>query len=228
MPSSRHPLRHGLAAALIAQGLAMAAMGAELRGQIRLSDSGKNTAEARFAVVYFTPDAEVAAPKPPADPFEVVTVRKQFQPRVQAIPVGSTVEFPNADAILHNVFSLSPGHRFDLGLFGKNKSASHTFERPGTVRVFCNVHHAMVAYILVMETPYYTSPDPSGNFVLSGLPEGSGTLTVWHERTEALTRKLTLPSAQALDLELKVTKPRIPQHRNKHGKRYTRRRRGAY
>ncbi len=223
----RRSARHlALAAALLGL-LASEAWSAELHGRVVLTrgEGGKALREVGSAQVYFTPD-EAAAPSAPAEPFEIVTARKEFVPRVLAVPVGSTVRFPNRDAILHNVFSVSGRNRFDLGLYRRSDGESVTFEHPGLVRVFCNVHHSMVAYVLVTETPFATTPDVEGRFHLSGLPAGSGTLTVWHERSEAVSRQITVPASEPLEIRLEASKPRVPRHANKFGKPYARKRSG--
>ena len=203
------------------------ALGSDLRGQIVLAKSadGKPSHEVQTAQVYFTPQTPVAT-EVPEEPFEVVTVRKEFVPRSLTVPVGSTVRFPNQDVILHNVFSVSRHNRFDLGLYRRGEGKTVTFEHPGVVRVFCNVHHSMVAYVLVVDTPFSTSPDFNGRFSLEGLPDGPGTLHVWHERSEPFSRELTLPLAGPLEVELEVSKPRVPRHTNKFGKPYARKRSG--
>ena len=158
--------------------------------------------------------------------YEIVTVRKEFLPRTLAVPVGSTVRFPNQDVILHNVFSVSGKNRFDLGLYKRGDGKTATFEQPGVVRVFCNVHHNMVAYVLVVDTPFSTSPDFNGGFRLEDLPDGPGTLKVWHERSEPYSQEVTLPLDGPLNIQLTVSKPRVPRHTNKFGKPYARRRSG--
>ncbi len=223
--SSRYLGRALLAAALLAWPASRAAA-VELRGRVILAqDAGRPSKEVGAAQVYFEPSVrhEVA---PPAEPYEIVTVRKEFVPRVLTVPVGSTVRFPNRDAILHNVFSVSGRNRFDLGLYRRGDGKTATFEHPGVVRVFCNVHHSMVAYVLVVGTPFATSPEVDGRFHLAGLPAGPGTLTVWHERSEPLSRQLTLPLAGPLEIRLEVSKPQVPRHTNKFGKPYARRRGG--
>ena len=206
------------------------ATGLDLEGTLRLREDGKlkQDREVRFAVVYYEPQAPAPAPAAPAQPFAITMSRKAFEPRVLAVPVGSRVAFPNDDRILHNVFSLSPGNRFDLGLYRRGESAEALISSPGVVQVFCNVHHSMVAYVVALETPHYTHPDADGRFVLRDLPEGPGRLIVWHERADPLRRDLDLPLAAALDLEVELTKPRVPPHRNKFGKPYKRRRGRAY
>ncbi len=204
-----------------------AATAAELSGRVILAKSsqGKTSREVVAAQIYFTPEVPVPVGVSEEIP-EIVTVRKEFSPRTLTVPVGSTVRFPNQDTILHNVFSVSGKNRFDLGLYRRGDGKSATFEHPGVVRVFCNVHQSMVAYLLVVDTPYFTSPDTAGNFRLGDLPEGPGTLTVWHERAEPFTQRLTLPLSDPLEVTLAVSKPRVPRHSNKFGKPYARRRSG--
>ena len=86
------------------------------------------------------------------------------------IPVGARVRFPNNDPILHNVFSTAKEASFDLGLYGRSDGENYRFSQPGVIRVYCNVHHAMVAHVLVMDTPFFTKPDAQGRFRLVGVP----------------------------------------------------------
>lgn len=202
----------------VALAAALPAAGEELRGRLELAGGGGETAG---AVVYFRPAVAVPV-SPPRQPYEIVTRDKQFEPRVLALPVGGTVRFPNRDPILHNVFSVSGGNRFDLGLYRRGPGKEVTFREPGVVRVFCNVHHDMVAYVLVLDTPFHTTPAADGSFRLTGLPPGEGTLTVWHERAEPWSRALTLPRREEVAARLEITRPRVPSHRNKFGRAYRR------
>ncbi|MDP9121601.1 MAG: hypothetical protein M3O15_09590 [Acidobacteriota bacterium] len=227
-PSVRSPLRPPLLAAL---GLALlaaavsAAAGEELRGRVELlAKGGKGPArgsDVRQAVVYYEP--AVPQPlRPPAKPFELLTRQKEFSPRVLAIARGSRVRFPNADPILHNVFSVSPGNAFDLGIYREGAPAEKRFDNPGVVRVFCNVHHAMVAYILVLDTPFSASPAADGSFVLTGVPKGEGRLSVWHEQADPWTLEIALPQAAPVAARLEMVRPQIPPHLNKSGQSYSR------
>lgn len=227
-------MRRGLRGVVLAAGALLAvqaaagapAGAAELRGQLDLVDAqgrpvqGVDTAR---SVVYYQPaTGATPAPKPGPSPLEVVTRGKQFEPRVLPVRVGSRVRFPNADPILHNVFSVSPGNAFDLGLARQGAGKDVTFTRPGLVRVFCNVHHSMVAYVLVLDTPYFTSPDAGGSFALTGLPAGEGTLTAWHEQADPQSLTIRVPPATPapLVIRLAATKPRVPPHLNKAGRSY--------
>jgi plastocyanin len=200
-----------------------------IEGRIALSSDGRalRSQEAVDAVAYFRPDARVV-PVVPAVPFEIVTERKTFAPRVLPVPVGSTVRFPNRDPILHNVFSTQREAPFDLGLYGKGPGASYTFSQPGVIKVYCNVHHAMVAHVLVMDTPFVARPDAQGRFRLEDLPPGPGELFVWHERAPLWRQRVdTLPSGP-VPVALELSRRKVPPHLNKFGQPYRRSRPGEY
>lgn len=215
--------RRALVAAVVLCAGAGAAAAAELRGRMQLvTKAGKPArgSDLRQSIVYFEPaDPHRVAPAP--GPIDMVTREKKFVPRVLVVAKGSRVRFPNQDAILHNVFSVTPQNAFDLGLYPQGPGKEKRFDNPGLVRVFCNVHHAMVAYVLVLETPFHTVPDAQGAFTLTGLPAGPGRLTVWHEQAEPWTVELTLPHAGLVAARVPVTRPRIPPHLNKLGKAYS-------
>jgi plastocyanin len=211
--------------------LAVPVQAEDLRGHVQLLAKGGKSpdrgSDVRQAVVYFEP-ASPPPVRPAAEPFEMVTKHKELQPRVLVIPRGSRVRFPNQDPILHNVFSVSSPNQFDLGLYKAGPGKEKRFEEPGLVRVYCNVHHDMVAYILVLDTPHSASPDASGDFVLTGLPKGPGKLTVWHERGDPWTAKVELPQKTPLQIGVEIVRPLIPAHLNKTGQSYFRSQRDRY
>lgn len=207
---------------------APAASAAEVSGRVELLARGgggaARGADLRNAVVYFDP-AGAHDVRPLSEHPEMATRDKAFVPAVLAVTRGSRVRFPNYDPILHNAFSVSGANRFDLGFFRQGQAGEWTFDTPGIVRVFCNVHHSMAGYILVLETPYYAAPDAGGRFTLKGVPPGPGTLTVWHPQTETWKERLTPGTGGAVVARLEVTQPLVPPHRNKHGRSYGRSRR---
>lgn len=210
---------------------ALPASAEDLRGRIELlARGGKGPArgsDVRQAVVYFEP-AGAPATRAADGTFEMVTRRKEFTPRVLAVPQGSRVRFPNQDPILHNVFSVSGENKFDLGLYRKGPGKEVRFDHPGLVRVFCNVHHDMVSYVLVLDTPFHAMPGTDGSFVLTGLPRGKGRLTVWHEQAEPWSVEVELPRQEPLTVRVEVVRPLIPPHLNKLGKSYFRSQRDRY
>jgi plastocyanin len=201
------------------------AASATLTGTVQLLAGGKAVAsgEVRDAVVYWSPDRG-AATAPAPQPVEIAMREKEFLPPVVAVTRGSAVRFPNADPILHNVFSVSPENPFDLGLYGPGHGKSVRMDSPGLVRVYCNVHHAMAAHVLVLDTPHFVSPGPTGEFSLEGLPEGAGTLHVWHARAEPWSRVLTLPASAPVVVPLAITRRRVAPHFDKTGRPYRERR----
>lgn len=195
----------------------------QLSGHIELIvGAGQSVAaeEIAEAVVYFLPDAGAPHPKP--GEFQIYTHNKQFEPTSLVIPLGSTVKFPNQDEILHNVFSATPGSSFDLGLYGEGASNEYTFKKAGLVLINCNVHQAMQASVLVLDTPYFVHPNKDGDFRFAGLPAGPGKLMLWHPRAAPESIVVSLPSATPVGFRLAFTKPRVSQHLNKERKTYSR------
>lgn len=92
------------------------------------------------------------------------------------------MEFPNQDAVQHHVYSLSPAKRFELPLSGKEPQAGTRFDKPGVVTLGCNIHDWMVAYIVVLQTPWHAESDAEGQCVLREIPQGRHRLTLWHPR----------------------------------------------
>lgn len=125
-----------------------------------------------------------------------------FSPRVVAITRGSTVDFPNFDPYFHNVFSLSGTAVFDLGRYQTGQSRSRQFTKTGVVKVYCHIHSQMSATILVLDHPYFATPDESGNFTLRDVPPGTYTLVGWHERVGEQVAEISVSPGQATDADL--------------------------
>jgi plastocyanin len=151
---------------------------------------------------------------------------KTFSPHVLAIPVGSTVEFPNFDPIYHNAFSNYSGQIFDVGLYPPTTTRTVRFRREGIVRVFCNIHPTMSAVIAVLRTPWFDVSTREGNFRILDVPPGEYTLKIFHERAteatlERLERKVSVTADMALG-EIAISEAGyIPlPHKNKYGRDY--------
>jgi len=110
---------------------------------------------------------------------------KAFAPHILAVPVGSTVAFPNFDSIFHNVFSLSKTRPFDLGMYRSGDQREVTFDRAGIVRLGCNIHASMAAYVVVVDAPHYVVVGDDGSFAFKSLAPGKYTARVWSERSAA-------------------------------------------
>lgn len=106
---------------------------------------------------------------------------KTFVPHVLPVLIGTAVDLPNQDDVLHNVYSHSSAKAFDLGMYPKPEVKTVVFDTPGKVDLFCAVHTQMHAIIFVLENPYYSVSDKRGYFEIRDVPEGSYRLKVWHE-----------------------------------------------
>ena len=159
--------------------------------------------------------------RPQGRQFRMTQKNKTFVPHVLAIPVGSTIVFPNDDSIFHNVFSLSRPAPFDLGLYREGASKSMTFTAPSIYFVFCNIHPQMSSIILVVPTSYITEADAHGNYRLD-LPPGRYRVTAWSERAEPASVELVVSAAttSASEILLDETKFLQAQHKNKFGQDY--------
>jgi plastocyanin len=116
-----------------------------------------------------------------------------FIPHVLAITVGTTVDFPNSDKTYHNVFSISKAKAFDLGHYAAGRSKAVRFDRPGIVRVFCEIHSHMSAFILVFSHRYFAVSGPDGRYQIGRLPPGRYTLNAWNEGAVRESRQVTVP-----------------------------------
>jgi plastocyanin len=134
---------------------------------------------------------------------------EMFMPRVLAITAGTVVEFPNNDDTYHNVFSLSRTTRFDLGRYAKGRSRSVRFDRPGIVRVFCDIHSHMSAFILVFAHQFFAVTDDEGRYRIDRVPPGSYTVSVWSEGAQRASRSVTLPERGG-EVELDFILPGTP------------------
>ncbi|MCC7415870.1 MAG: carboxypeptidase regulatory-like domain-containing protein [Acidobacteria bacterium] len=124
-----------------------------------------------------------------------------FVPHVLAIPVGTVVQFPNSDRIYHNVFSLPKPARFDLGRYALGRSKPVRFDRPGVVRVFCDVHSHMSAFILVFGHPFCAVTDADGRYRIDGVPPGTCQVAAWHEGETSRPQPAEVPDGGAAEVD---------------------------
>lgn len=178
------------------------------------------------AVVWLTPLSSTAPAARPGK-YTLLQKNKMFSPHLLIVPVGSAVNFPNADPFFHNVFSLFDGRRFDLGLYEAGSMRTVTFSREGVSYIFCNIHPDMSAVVLSLSTPYFTTADANGVFHMTDVPAGTYELHVWVEgrRDDALnhlTRQVSISSDGTTDLGRIEAGPQSqPEtHLNKFGKPY--------
>jgi len=199
---------------------AQAGGGARVAGRVTILEKhNKPSPDLGDAVIYLE-GAGAAARTATAD---VVIRDKVYVPHVLVVPAGSTVRFPNLDPFNHNVFSVSEPNQFDLGLYGRGEAKAHTFTAPGLVRVFCNVHPRMVAYVIVMTNRWFAQPSGDGTFTITDVPPGPYRLHVWHERIGAeVVKDVTVAPQGVGDLQVTLDAHgyKWQPHKNKYGRDY--------
>ena len=128
-----------------------------------------------------------------------------FYPHVLAVDTGTLVDFPNNDSTYHNVFSLSKTKKFDLGRYARGRSKPVRFDHPGVVRVFCDIHSHMSAFVLVFSHPFYSTSEADGRYRIDGIPPGTYMVSAWHEGAARETRSITIPpQGGAVDLDFVI------------------------
>ncbi len=158
----------------------------------------------RRSVVYLDPAPRAAFDSRDEPVARMDQRNKTFVPHVLAIVAGSTVDFPNSDRTYHNVFSLSRAKSFDLGRYAVGRSKAVRFDRPGIVRVFCDIHSHMSAFILVFAHRYFAVTDEAGRYRIDGVPPGGYTVMTWNESAPLDSQRVVVPDAGG-EVELNVS-----------------------
>jgi plastocyanin len=129
-----------------------------------------------------------------------------FQPHLLAVQQGTTVDFLNSDKVAHNVFWTGVGGNkkltHNLGTWPVGEKRSFKFDNPGAVPLLCNVHPEMSGYVVVSPTPYFAQTDKSGNYKIENVPDGSYTVTAWHEGAKNQSKPVTVAGDSKTDFTL--------------------------
>lgn len=198
---------------------------AQVKAQLTIkpgASSAHTSAKLPSAVIWLKPVQSDVVPAP--GKFTLLQKNKMFIPHLLVVPVGSRVAFPNADPFFHNVFSLFDGKRFDLGLYEAGSTRSVVFSREGVSYIFCNIHSEMSTVVIALGTPFYSIADPSGLFLIEGVPDGDYSLHVWIEgqvpgSLDKLTRRVHIAGAAADLGDIQADRSR-QQHLNKFDRPY--------
>jgi len=202
----------------------------ELRGEVALvqAAAGTSAKDASQVVVWLAPVSVVQQVRVTERPhYRLLQHNKRFAPGLLVVPVGSVVDFPNADPWFHNVFSLYRGKRFDLGLYQAGAQRSVKFDRVGPSYLFCNIHPEMTGVVLAVDSDLFAVTDKNGRYSIAGVAPGKYVLHVWYESAapeslEALARPVNIEAeTRALPLiSIAVTKQIPAEHKNKYGQDY--------
>ena len=203
-----------------------------LSGRVELHDSQDAAVRKHLdysgVVVWLEPLAGSRTAVAPGTMVRMVQKDKTFTPHVLPIQVGTTVDFPNFDPIFHNAFSNYNGQPFDVGLYPPGTTRPVRFSRPGTVRVFCNIHATMSAVIVVLNTPYFETTQKKGSYQFRDVPPGEYTLRFFHERAtqatlDSLARRVTVTEGSVSLPAIGISESGyiVISHHNKYGQEYS-------
>lgn len=193
----------------------------QVRAKVWLQEAGEVRTPGIDAVVWLD---DLRRPSfDPNQPRKRISQRdKRFDPTVEVVRVGDEVDFPNFDRVFHNVFSLSEVARFDLGLYRRGASRAVRFDKPGVVRIYCNIHPQMAAFLVVVRSDFAARAPVTGEVLLEGVPPGRHILSVWHPKAEERGLGIEVTSGQesTIEVALDASGWRPQGHKNKYGKDY--------
>ena len=183
-------------------------------GVITVTRGGRRVRDQSGVVVYLE---GLRGSLPTGESHEIRQVDQRFVPAVSVVTVGTTVTFPNDDKIFHNVFSNSAVAKFDLGSYERGDTRSVRLKKPGQVEVYCNIHEAMRATVLVVDTVYFAKTKRNGEFVIPDVPVGEHRYVVWQRDAKPLRGKVTVVAGVPAHVELTIEEGRPKRHRKKDG-----------
>ena len=191
-----------------------------IAGTVAILDRDGNELVDRSGVVVFL-DGTSLAGEFKTTPEMMSHKGRRFSPEILPVMRGTTIDFLNDDDIYHNVFSLSVAKPFDLGIYPEGTSKVLTFDQPGLVRIYCNLHPEMVSTILVLNNGLFAKTNTEGEFQINEVPDGSYTLRLWYEYADEQARPVSVSGSAALEenFTVEITKRRR-KHKNKFGKPY--------
>jgi plastocyanin len=158
----------------------------------------------RQSVVYLATAPQGAFEERPREEAVLDQRKETFVPYVLPVLVGATVSFPNNDPFYHNVFSLSKTARFDLGRYPMGRSKTVRFDRPGIVRVFCEIHSHMSAFILVLSHGYFAATGTDGSYRIERVPPGEYDVVVWTDGEERSRKRVRVAPETTTELDFVV------------------------
>jgi plastocyanin len=194
-----------LVLALALDGSAQTGGTGAVTGHVTVNHGGHAQGDRSQVIVYVDVPRTAAAARPhPTTNPAIHQTDLRFAPDLVAIQRGGTVDFPNDDRVFHNVFSLSRTKRFDLGLYREGESHPVTFDRPGVVDVYCNIHPDMVAQVFVLDTPYFALTTVDGGFVIQDVPVGTWDVVARQRWGEAARSQVTITRGGSISHDVAV------------------------
>ena len=127
----------------------------------------------------------------------------QFRPPVLAVQTGTPVIFPNMDDEFHHVFSYSKPHPFDLGRFRQGETpGSRVLDKPGLIKIYCEIHKHMRCRLLVLDTPWFALTDLRGGFKITGIPPGEYEIKALLPSEKQVKSKVVVSDGKTVQVQL--------------------------
>lgn len=176
----------------------MPLFGGDIHGKVA-AHGVRNSAD---AVVYVDRIAGKTFPAP-AEHAKIDQKKMQFNPHVLPVLEGTTVDFLNSDALLHNVFSPDAcAEKFNLGTWPQGQIKSFTFKKECAASLLCKVHPEMEGFVVAVPTPYFAVTAADGTYNIKGVPDGTYTVKVWHPKLKAAQKSVKVSGASEADFEI--------------------------
>ncbi|MFQ5653851.1 MAG: plastocyanin/azurin family copper-binding protein [Planctomycetota bacterium] len=180
----------------------------------------KGSKSQKHVVIYLEKVGDKSYPPPPKEPVEMDQKNLVFIPHVMAVQKGTKVDFLNSDSVDHNVFCvddcckiLEPGKKkfLDLGNWGKGDVRSHTFNTPGEAVLLCRLHPEMAAYLIVLETPYFTVAEVDGktlsaSYAIENVPPGKYLLRAWNKKCGSPDKEVTIEAGKSSQVDFEISR----------------------
>ena len=198
---------------------------ATVRGTVNVLHPSRSEAGSADVVVWLSSvnGKDTVAPGPIA---QLLQKDKRFTPHMLAVPVGTSIEFPNQDPFFHDVFSIYHGKPFDLGLYESGAVRKVRFSQPGISYIFCNIHPDMSAVVIALSTAHFTVTARDGSFRIPNVSPGRYRLRIWYEMASdaelsSLSREIEVTSGESAIDTLTIHATNAPrEHLNKYGEAY--------
>jgi plastocyanin len=164
--------------------------------------------ELKNAVVWLDnpPSSKTASPVLP-DKVEMDQSKCEFTPHIVIVPAGGTVDFLNSDRLLHNIHTTPKINPAINRTQPKDRTIPFTFEKPEIVRINCDLHSWMQAWVVVAAHPFYAVTGADGQFTFANLPPGQYKLQVWHERLGTVPASVTVTGQEEARVTVEMKAP---------------------
>jgi len=147
---------------------------------------------------------EAPAGAVPSTPVTVDQTSCLYRPRVQGAVEGQKIEVRNSDPTLHNVHAYQgPKTMFNTAQPPKGTPMVKPIPAGTDVmKLKCDVHTWMTAYVVVSKHPYFATTGADGKFEIKGVPPGKYTVEAWHEKLGTVTSDVTVEDGKSVDPKL--------------------------